>query len=150
MDFAFPTDGKAIMTQQDAEEGAWLTLRRIDTAAPMLSPINGKPMRLFCHGADSRIYREAMAKSAQKLAQSARKAVEDDSIIDVEAGMEQAVDVAVAATTKWENFFTPDGKEAPCTDENKRKLFANYPSIRAQFSNFTSERINFSKPAAHD
>jgi len=92
----------------------------------------GKPVVITLHGTDSQACRQALDSLHARL-----EAPQTDPDPD-----QAEVDILAACTKDWRGFRDATGP-VPCTPENARRIYADYPVIREQAAAFITERANF-------
>lgn len=128
-------------TRTLSESGVDMPVKSLQ-GEPLLAR-NGKPIAIRLLGPDSGKYRAlTRAQVRKRMAQ-----MSDGKVSLTEEQFEEAdrdiMDILAACTVGWSNVLDTDGTEIAFSEENVRKLYANYPVVREQVDTFLANRANF-------
>lgn len=105
---------------------------------PLLHPRTGKPTgaAIEVYGKDSTVFREyireAINEQRRREAAASRKRGGTPQIRTAEDDERDGINMLVACTKGWTGLDDEDGQPLPFTVPNCRKVYTNYPRIRAQ------------------
>jgi hypothetical protein len=135
----------AVDTRTLSEAGVDVTIMKLDSDVP-LRAANGDLVTIKVLGPDSAKYRSLtrvqIRKRLSRMAAGKQTELTEDEVLETEA---DTLDILAACTLGWAGVLTPAGEPIPCTQENARKLYENYPLVREQVDQFMSQRANFLK-----
>lgn len=137
MEFAL----QGIDTKTLSDQGVEMVVKQLDSDKPLLD-YTGQTVSITVLGPDSNKYQDIMrAQIKKRLNRMAENKGKDETDLDeVEADL---IHLLVSCTVSWKGIYKPDQTEIPCTPENARKLYANYPVLREQLDRFVGNRANF-------
>lgn len=118
-----------------ADKGATLTIVHPETE----EPIEGMTITLL--GQDSAVYRKIQLAKQQAILNRMAKGKKMVDL-DAEKLAEDTIDDLVKLTVKWTGFEM-NGEDLPCTPENCRMVYSDWPWIREQAQEFVANRANF-------
>lgn len=131
-------DIATLNTAEAAEEGQWLELVHPTTYQPL-------DIRIKLLGTDSKVWRkherEVQNKRLQRFQKRGAKAR-----LTMEEAEAEALDGLAKVTQEWQGM-KESGKDVPCTRENARRIYQDYPWIREQVDEFVGDRGNFLPPS---
>lgn len=130
---------KSIGKVQDV---AIIELKNPETGKPIPGP-NKKPMSATLHGPYSKTYRAAIREM-----QKARMEAGGTAEMSLDESEEMQTDLLIACIKDWNVALDTDA--VPCTPENIREVFAEYPWVRDQLQIAHGSVSRFlAKPAKH-
>lgn len=118
-----------------ADKGATLAIAHPETE----EPIEGMTITLL--GQDSAVYRKIQLAKQQAILNRMAKGKKMVDL-DAEKLAEDTIDDLVKLTVKWTGFEM-GGEDLPCTPENCRMVYSDWPWIREQAQEFVANRANF-------
>ena len=118
-----------------ADKGATLEIMHPETE----EPIGGMTITLL--GQDSAVYRKIQLAKQQAILNRMAKGKKMVDL-DAEKLAEDTIDDLVKLTVKWTGFEI-GGEDLPCTPENCRMVYSEWPWIREQAQEFVANRANF-------
>lgn len=118
-----------------ADKGATLQLVHPETD----EPIDGMTLTLL--GQDSAVYRKIQFAKQQAILNKMAKGKKQVDF-DAEKLAEETIDELVQLTVKWTGFEM-GGEALPCNPDNCRMVYAEWPWIKEQASEFVANRANF-------
>ncbi len=118
-----------------ADKGATLAIVHPETE----EPIEGMTITLL--GQDSAVYRKIQLAKQQAILNRMAKGKKMVDL-DAEKMAEDTIDDLVKLTVKWTGFEM-GGEDLPCTPENCRMVYSDWPWIREQAQEFVANRANF-------
>lgn len=118
-----------------ADKGATLAIVHPETE----EPIEGMTITLL--GQDSAVYRKIQLAKQQAILNRMAKGKKMVDL-DAEKLAEDTIDDLVKLTVKWTGFEM-NGEDLPCTPENCRMVYSDWPWIREQAQEFVANRANF-------
>lgn len=118
-----------------ADKGATLAIVHPETE----EPIEGMTITLL--GQDSAVYRKIQLAKQQAILNRMAKGKKMVDL-DAEKLAEDTIDDLVKLTVKWTGFEM-GGEDLPCTPENCRMVYSDWPWIREQAQEFVANRANF-------
>jgi hypothetical protein len=131
-----------------ANSGAKLELKDPVTGEALKNK-DGTTPTLVVLGLDSDVYRKITRRKvmgAMKDKRAGKRSLIDEDIDrQIEVSDAEAIDMMVAMTLGWENFFDPKGAKIAFSKQAVRELYAKYPLIREQVDAFAADRANFTK-----
>lgn len=127
----------------DAPEGAEMIVLEPGRNVPLGHDEGQPPAKIRLLGVDSDAYQKATRANLNKRLAAARGNRTAGRISAEEMEAEQ-LEVLVACTIAWENI--EDGPEhLDCTPANARRVYAKFPWLREQATQFVEDRTNFLK-----
>lgn len=105
------------------------------------------PFTLRLLGPDADKYlalqRQVSATRMQRAQDASRSAGTLDPATEMRAIDEEEVDMLAAITVAWTGVLGEDLQAIPCTPDNVRAMFRQFPAVRDQASRFVQNRVNF-------
>lgn len=120
------------------EEPRRLHLSHPQTGADLYA--GGKPLVVWVLGPDHPTMRAHDRKTANRRLQQASRT--GQITMTAKQTEEDALTRAVLATERWENI-RQGGKEVPCDEANKRRIYKEWPWMRRQVDAFHGNAGNF-------
>jgi len=134
-------------TKTLADSGVDMPVKTLE-GQPLLAR-NGEGIAITVLGSDSNKYRAlTRAQVRKRMEQMAGGKTPVMTEADMDETDRDVLDILVACTVGWKNVLNTAGEPIQFTEENVRKLYANYPVIREQVEAFISNRTNFIQPSS--
>jgi len=134
-------------TKTLADSGVDMPVKTLE-GQPLLAR-NGEGIAITVLGSDSNKYRAlTRAQVRKRMKQMAGGKTPVMTEADMDETDRDVLDILVACTVGWKNVLNTAGEPIQFTEENVRKLYANYPVIREQVEAFISNRTNFIQPSS--
>ena len=127
---------KSFDTKTYADRGVEMTLKLLDGEPAEAE--DGTPVTITVAGSDRDVYHRAARVQRNQILEAKANGVEagDDPVY------EAWIDVLVACTLDWKGLADDNGP-LPCTPENARRLYDQFPVVREQVDRFILDRRNF-------
>jgi len=144
---------KKFTSQQSAESGMEITLE---------NPVNGLPLpeRITVYGSDSKTCRDIQRRQTNhRFEQQAKQKNRKKASMTAEQIEAEGLDLLVGCTKSWRTILFDetgkkeigsrpeiefdDGEWLPCTPENVRRLYEEFPCFKEQIDGEIGDRTNF-------